>query len=344
MDLNRRLLSLLTAFLIILTGGAVSSATTDSVEIRIRAGDVFAYRGQQNISVPIWLDNYQDTVAGFSIWFMMERPDLAEFPIDSVLAFDTSYWRCDLFEGPDCVDSTEVFDPDSADFIYVSIHWVERGNIDTTGTLVAGWEYISATSISGFGTDLNIVGLADMPGGEITPGIPPQQNGPPLIRLYAEAFDDTGTVGIFIFHPDFAAPNGSLIGYRMQEVAYTAYWLCMQWSGDSCLVWQQVSGPPFDSTSTEFDSVMVLDTNVVEIINGSITIVDAICGDMNGSGSVDVADLTFHVDYLFAGGPPPPNLWTADCDGSGAIDVSDLTCFVCYLFRGCPPPACDIWF
>ena len=29
-------------------------------------------------------------------------------------------------------------------------------------------------------------------------------------------------------------------------------------------------------------------------------------GDIDGSGSMDVADLTYLVAYLFGGGPPPP--------------------------------------
>ena len=61
-------------------------------------------------------------------------------------------------------------------------------------------------------------------------------------------------------------------------------------------------------------------------------------GDVNGSGSIDVADLTYLVDYLFGGGPPPPCLLEGDVNGSGGIDVSDLTYLVDYLFGGGPPP------
>jgi len=347
MDLNRRLLSLLAAFLITLTGGVAFSDTADLVEIRIRVDDVLAYRGQQNVSVPVWLDNYQDSVAGFNIWMQLDRPDIVLFPIDTFMAHDTTYWQCLEWNGPECIDSVEVWPDGAWDFIYVWIHEVERGGIDTTGTLVSGWEYVNSNSISGLGTDLNIVGLADMPGGEITPGIPPQQNGPPMIKLVADALDVVGTVDIAIqpyFHFSLARPDGSSIGLMPQEIVDTSYWLCLQWVGDTCLNWQQVSGPPYDSISFEIDTIMVLDTNAVEIINGSITVVDGVCGDMNGSGGVDVADLTYLVNYLFMGGSPPPILWTADCDGNGSIDVADLTCWVGYLFQGCPPPDCAVWF
>ena len=55
----------------------------------------------------------------------------------------------------------------------------------------------------------------------------------------------------------------------------------------------------------------------VNIMAGGPTV----CGDADGSGSVDVADLTYIVAYLFLGGPTPPDFAQADMDGSGAIDV-----------------------
>ncbi|MDF1544804.1 MAG: hypothetical protein P1R58_06835 [bacterium] len=67
---------------------------------------------------------------------------------------------------------------------------------------------------------------------------------------------------------------------------------------------------------------------------------DLQCGDLDGSGSIDIADLTFFVDYLFAGGPPPLTIELADFNGDGSIDIADLTYFVDYLFAGGPPPVC----
>ncbi len=72
------------------------------------------------------------------------------------------------------------------------------------------------------------------------------------------------------------------------------------------------------------------------------------CGNADGivgaGGPVDVADLTYLVEYLFAGGPPPPIIEAANMDGvtgpGGPIDVADLTYLVAYLFVGGPPPVC----
>ncbi len=60
--------------------------------------------------------------------------------------------------------------------------------------------------------------------------------------------------------------------------------------------------------------------------------------DLDHSGSVDVADLTYLVAYLFQSGPAPPCLYEGDVDGSGGIDVGDLTWLVSYLFQGGPDP------
>jgi len=70
-------------------------------------------------------------------------------------------------------------------------------------------------------------------------------------------------------------------------------------------------------------------------------------GDVDGSGSIDVADINYTVWYFFMGGLPPvsdlncpaPSRQDLNCDY--AIDVADLTCQVAYMFLGGPPP-CDL--
>ena len=61
--------------------------------------------------------------------------------------------------------------------------------------------------------------------------------------------------------------------------------------------------------------------------------------DGDGSDAINVADLTYLVDYLFFSGPAPPCLEESDVNGSGAINVADLTYLVDYLFFGGPAPA-----
>ncbi len=64
------------------------------------------------------------------------------------------------------------------------------------------------------------------------------------------------------------------------------------------------------------------------------------------TGPVDVADLSFLVDFLFRDGAPPPCAPEGNVDGEsgpgGPIDIADLTYLVDYLFRnGSEPPPCS---
>jgi hypothetical protein len=69
-----------------------------------------------------------------------------------------------------------------------------------------------------------------------------------------------------------------------------------------------------------------------------------ICGDIdNSGGDPNVADLSYLVDYLFKGGPPPDILESANVDGIGGTDinVADLSYFVDYLFKNGPDLVCQ---
>ena len=62
-------------------------------------------------------------------------------------------------------------------------------------------------------------------------------------------------------------------------------------------------------------------------------------GDVDGSFSVNVADLTGLVDWLFRGGTPPRYpAWRANTDGDSRFNVSDITHLVAYLFNGGEAP------
>jgi len=63
-------------------------------------------------------------------------------------------------------------------------------------------------------------------------------------------------------------------------------------------------------------------------------------GDLNGDGSIDIADVVFSVNYLFASGPAPDPLEAGDVNCDGTVDVADVTYLINYLFIGGPPPVC----
>jgi nitrous oxidase accessory protein NosD len=77
--------------------------------------------------------------------------------------------------------------------------------------------------------------------------------------------------------------------------------------------------------------------------------VDSTCGNsccLEATGNIDagpgevvnIADLTYLVNFLFRNGSPPPCAEEANVDGSGDVNVADLTYLVDYLFRGGPLP------
>ncbi|HKC23143.1 MAG TPA: M64 family metallopeptidase, partial [Thermoanaerobaculia bacterium] len=59
-------------------------------------------------------------------------------------------------------------------------------------------------------------------------------------------------------------------------------------------------------------------------------------GDVNGSCAVDVLDVFFLINRLFAAGPAPKG--SADVDGNGVVDVRDVFYLINFLFAGGPPP------
>ncbi len=84
-----------------------------------------------------------------------------------------------------------------------------------------------------------------------------------------------------------------------------------------------------------FCTVPVLVTDETCLLRGNVD------GDMTAGGAVNIADMTWLVDYIFAGGVRPTCLEEGNVDGLGEINVSDLTYLTGYLFQGGPiPPPC----
>jgi hypothetical protein len=65
------------------------------------------------------------------------------------------------------------------------------------------------------------------------------------------------------------------------------------------------------------------------------------CGDVNGDGNIDPADLTFLINFVFLQGPIPDPIEFADVDCDGKINLLDVVYMVRYLFRGGPAPCAD---
>lgn len=63
-----------------------------------------------------------------------------------------------------------------------------------------------------------------------------------------------------------------------------------------------------------------------------------LCGDVNASGSMDIADVVYLVNYIFASGPAPSPIESADVNCTGSVDISDVVYMVNYIFASGPAP------
>ncbi len=327
----------------------------------VKVFDTTTQAGAVNTVIPIYMNNYQDSVAGFNLWIQLDRPDMMIFQTDSGTVVDTTYWDCQEYEDTVCVESVLTNPLGEWDFIHIDTNDILIGNIETSGTLTQGWEWLDARSISGYGFDLNIAGIADMQyPADTTPSIGPQQGGI-LIKILADVFDipDTmteRTVNLMIQHDildhcSFSRPDGTSIGILHKEVPDTNCWHCNVWVGEVCVDWERVPTPPGcdtievccpDSFVIAMDSVPYLDTIHVILEDGSVTVAEFTCGDVNADGAINVGDLTYMVEFLFFGGPAPQPMASGniDCQGGDTPNVGDLTYMVTYLFDNGPAP-CD---
>jgi hypothetical protein len=67
----------------------------------------------------------------------------------------------------------------------------------------------------------------------------------------------------------------------------------------------------------------------------------AVCGDVNGDGLVDVSDVVALIGYIFNGGSIN-NLSVADVNGDGLVDISDVVHLITYIFNGGSAPQCTV--
>ncbi len=63
-------------------------------------------------------------------------------------------------------------------------------------------------------------------------------------------------------------------------------------------------------------------------------------GDANGDGEIDVADITYLINYLFLATSAPDPLWVGDANSDGEVDIGDIIYLINHIFLGGPPPGC----
>ena len=77
------------------------------------------------------------------------------------------------------------------------------------------------------------------------------------------------------------------------------------------------------------------------ILPGTVETIEApgVCGDADGSGSLDISDAVRLLGFLFLGDARAP-CGPADVNGDGELDIADPIFLFRFLFLGGPAPAC----
>ncbi|HVP07181.1 MAG TPA: hypothetical protein VMS71_04995, partial [Candidatus Acidoferrum sp.] len=168
------LLGLLLTIVIILSAAPRTWAVPDLI---VTVGDTTGHSGQKNSVITVYLNNFHDSVAAFTLWIQTDRPDIMKFQTDTMTIVDTTYWICHQYSGPNCLDSTASRKDSTWNIRHIDTVLATVGNIDTVGCLTHSWDYINTRSLSGQGTDLLVTGIARTYGGPTRPPILPQSGG-----------------------------------------------------------------------------------------------------------------------------------------------------------------------
>jgi hypothetical protein len=178
------------AVLLFLSIFAAQSYAIPRIVMNVADTTAAAYTG--NGTLKIYMDNYNDLIAGFQFVLKSTRPDLLKFRF-----------------GP--------------------------GLLDTTGTLVGGFQYAQAINKAGDSTEYWFRCIANDP---FVPGthapVPIQQGGIAVrvpFRTFGLPAESLGFRCDIIFDKptDFSDPNGVSIGAYVCPVYDTSYWRCLEY-------------------------------------------------------------------------------------------------------------------
>ena len=217
----------------------VSPIRAQLPELYLTVDDTTVAAGDTSAWISVYFQNYQDTLAGFAMRLVLDRPDIMEFRTDEVdTIVDTIWWKCIQWNGSICMDSIPLNPPDY-DTTFVNM------GIDTTGSLISDWELVTARSLTENRHDIKVTGLAE--GDQVAPynlGLGPQALPGLLfrmrVRIYETLPEDDSTVAILIINnlseTNFSDPYGYTIGtitnHNTCDSCYCETW---DYTGDSCL-------------------------------------------------------------------------------------------------------------
>ncbi len=282
------------------------------LELELFISDVIGYPDGQDIGVDVFLNNYTDTVAGFEIFFQVDRPLMAHFQLEvDTVGTLVSGWH---------VVFCRYLTPDSTNLVVTAIA--------QSGPPYDNW------GIPPQADGLPLLRLRMSVEGNPDPFSAPE------VGIYINPFVD-------LF--EFVDPTARTLGCSYQEVIDTSYFQCLAWVPPDeveCMDWTRVPFPPYDKMTIDTTNILVIDYDKVALHDGTMEIVAGVCGDVDGSfdRSVDISDVQKLVDHLFLSLDelPSPSMGNADGSTNFVVDIEDLQVMISHLFIGLEEIDCGL--
>lgn len=162
----------------------------------------------------------------------------------------------------------------------------------------------------------------------------------------------------------FSSPGPTRDGRDKPEIYAPGAWVASSLSKDASVLnyWKERDGKHTNAQGTSYSTPHVTgavalllqqdpDYTVDEIRNildwtstpeNFLDVYEAVAlyatGDVNGDGTISVADVVFLINYLFKGGLAPYPLWKADANGDCQVSLSDVVYLISFLFKSGEPP------
>jgi hypothetical protein len=324
-------------------------------ELIVSVGEIQTPENSDQVSIPIYLDNFSDAVAGFTLVVESDRPDILRFRAGGVdSSFQPTYWACNEFDEFNCYESTLVIDTSLGyDFITYEFVGFRDGGYSLAGSLIEDWEFVASRDLDGDSSRVKITALADVIGPPAIPDLDPQSGGV-LLYLLAETSAlpiDTPliTVGLTISNDPaetgFSDPAGYSLTIYTDTALDSTFWLCDQYDplGIECLSYTKVEEPPYDNVTTEWFLRASWDSTNALSIDGFATVTYSCCelaGDANHDGKFGIADVLYNIEYVFIAGDSPACFDEADVNADGRISIEDIVYGIRRIFSAGPAPAC----
>ncbi len=340
------------------TGAIAESEALPKITLLVENTQVNA--GDELAEIAVYIGNYTDTLAGFAVRLNIDRPGWIEFRTDiQDITVDTIFEYCDEWDQGTCIHWVDTMIIDTT---------IESGAVDTTGSAISGWEFVTATSSGPHRQDIKVTGLADKLGAPYHAGLAPSQEERLLFKLKVRAYADVpdepdSSVEMLIVESlsetNFSNPYGDLIAtITRHNICDTLAKLCTEWDGDSCVgIWVD--------TSIEMADSIVIDTFfhywVCDSLEGPDCVkwVDTICTQFQGDSCINWIDVdstiaervtidsipwtvrdtavSFYDNGTIQIQVGPPCI-CGDATDDGAVNVGDAVFLINFIFKGGAAP------